>query len=515
MGCTDCTRVACIDLKAFPLQLLLRRERAWRDKPAVVVVEDKPNAKILWLNEHARAHGILPGMRYAAGLALCADLCAGTVDDAEIERAVKAITERLRHFGPDVEPHAGYLGPGEDGVFWVGAAGLERLGIHRSSRKWAEGIDAALWRLGLAASIVVGFSRFATYALARSLREPMVWVLRDAAEEHASRLRVPLSRLHIDPKTRDDLHALGVETVGDLLKLPADGLQERFGDAVYKLHLEARGEQEVPIQRAEEEIPLRETMILDDAEKDVSRLLFGIKRMLDPLLARLADRRFALAALTLELKVEGRKGRVEKLKPATPTLDAQQILDLLLLRLESLQLKSRQLGAGVIELALQAEGVAATREQLELFVDKPKRDPDAIRRAFARLRAEFGANAVVRASLREGHLPEAAYEWKPIGELPLPKPRLCRRTLVRRLRTHAWALPHRPRHEEDGWQLRGRDDTAVHDLRGPYVVSGGWWRAEDAETAREYYFAGTRKGEWLWVYRDKRRRRWFLQGRVE
>jgi len=508
------SRIACINLKAFPLQLLLRRERAWRDKPVVVVAEDKPNAKIRWLNEHARTHGILPGMRYAAGLALCADLCAGTVDDAEIERAVKALTQRLRHFGPDIEPHTDYLGLGEPGIFWVGAGGLERLGIHRSARQWAQGMDAAFSKLGFAATIVVCFSRFATYALARSLREPMVWLLRDAAEEHASRLRVALSRLHLDPKVRDNLHALGVETVGDLLRLPADGLQERFGDEAYRLHRAARGEDEVPVQRAEEEIPLRETMILDDPEKDVARLLFGIKRLLDPLLARLADNRQALATLTLELRLDGRKGRIESLQPASPTLDAQQVLDLLYLRLESLQLR-----AGVIEMALQAEGITATRRQLELFADRPKRDPQAIQRTFARLRAEFGADTVVHAQLREGHLPEASYAWMPIdlsrGELPKPQPRLCKRTLVRRVRTHAWALPHRPRHEEDGWQLRGRDDTAVHDLRGPYVISGGWWRSENAETEREYYFAGTRKGEWLWVFRDKRRRRWFLQGRVE
>jgi protein ImuB len=32
---------------------------------------------------------------------------------------------------------------------------------------------------------------------------------------------------------------------------------------------------------------------------------------------------------------------------------------------------------------------------------------------------------------------------------------------------------------------------------------------------REYYFAETRKGDLLWMYYDRPRRRWFLQGRVE
>ena len=194
-------------------------------------------------------------------------------------------------------------------------------------------------------------------------------------------------------------------------------------------------------------------------------------------------------------------------RPADPTLDSRQLLDLILLRLQQLKL-----GAGVVELALRVQGIKATQRQLELFEERSKRDPDAQKRAFARLRAEFGDHAVVSAGLREGHMPEATFLWKPLTALPKPQPRLHRRTLVRRMRARPFALPHRPRHEDDGWQLRGRDDAAVEKLEGPFVVSGGWWRSE---IAREYFFARTRKDEWLWVYRDPNRRRWYLQGRVE
>ena len=51
--------------------------------------------------------------------------------------------------------------------------------------------------------------------------------------------------------------------------------------------------------------------------------------------------------------------------------------------------------------------------------------------------------------------------------------------------------------------MRGRGDAAVDDLKGPYVLSGGWWRGG---VAREYYFARTRREEWLWVFRDTKRR---------
>jgi protein ImuB len=505
---------ACIDLKAFPLQLLLRREPSWRELPAAVVAEDKPNAKILWLNERARAEGILPGMRYSAGLGLRADLCAGVVEPDEIERATNAIVERLRRFGPDVEAAVDEKGNREPGILWISGEGLQR--IQRSQTRWAHAMERALAKWNLQAGIVVGTSRFNTYALVRALKEPLVWVQPDAGQEHASARRVPLDRLAFEPKVRDALYALGITTLGQLLNLPADGLRDRFGNEVYRLHRLARGEDRMPIQPEAEVIPLRESMLLDNEERDIPRLMFICKRLIDPLLARLSENRQALASLNLELCLERGPGLVERLAPADPTLNARQILDLLLLRLESLKLK-----AGVTEVAIQAEAVSATQKQLDLFAAQPKRDPAAIKRAFARLRAEYGDDAVTFARLREGHMPEACYEWLPLYELPAkPKPRLCRRSLIRRLRVRPWALPHRPRHEEDGWQLRGRDDASVQSLLGPYVVSGGWWRVsphgrQAQELRRDYYFAGTQKGEWLWVYRDRVKRRWFLHGRVE
>jgi protein ImuB len=420
----------------------------------------------------------------------------------------------LRAYGPDVEPHAA-----EPGVFWLGARGLDLL--HPSLRAWAARIRGALKRHGLWAGVVVGATRFFTYALARSLRDSRAWVLAGPDEERACGRQVRLDRLGIDPAAREGLRALGVETVADLLRLPAAGLRDRFGDEVLALWRAAHGEESLPLQPEEEEEPLRAETLLDHGEKDVSRLLFQVKRLLDPLLARLANRQQALAKLTLELKLEAGMegpppGFVEPLKPADPTLDARQLLDLVLLRLEALKLGSFA-GAGVIELAVAVEGMKATQRQLELFAERARRDPDAQKRAFARLRAEFGDHAVVAAGLREGHLPEAEFSWTPLVSLPPPRPRLCRRTLVRRLRSRPFALPYRPRHEDDGWQLRGRDDAAVEKLEGPYVLSGGWWRAalERGEVTREYFFARTRKDEWLWVYRDPHRRRWYLHGRVE
>jgi protein ImuB len=84
--------------------------------------------------------------------------------------------------------------------------------------------------------------------------------------------------------------------------------------------------------------------------------------------------------------------------------------------------------------------------------------------------------------------------------------------MVRRVYGRPMPLPARPRHEPDGWMLRGLEQGPVVRVFGPYVVSGGWWHRT---VHREYHFAETRTGEMLWVYYDRPRRRWFLQGRVE
>jgi protein ImuB len=185
----------------------------------------------------------------------------------------------------------------------------------------------------------------------------------------------------------------------------------------------------------------------------------------------------------------------------------------------------------VTEIELKAEGCPATHEQLRFFAERPTRDLDAANRALARLRAEFGDEVVVRAKLTDGHLPEARFTWEPLTRVKLPRSDLnglnglnCSTAsrekqaacgmLVRRIMAKPMPLPsgpHRTTHE-DGWLLLGPKYGTVDKLSGPYVFSGGWW---NREIHREYYFAETRRGDLLWVYYDRVRRRWFLQGWIE
>ncbi len=496
-------RLACVNLPSFPLQVLLHGHPAWRGTPTAVLEEERPQSPILWVDPHARRAGVRPGMRFAAALALAPALNAGCVSPPALTQARDRVTGRLRRFAPDVEP------ADDPGIFWAGLTGLERL--YASPARWADAVRADLGTLGFEATVVTGFTRFGTYAVAHATRGTRSF--RDPREERAAALEIPLAHLAIAPEIRDVLVKLNVTTVRDLVRLPEAGLLERFGVKAYRLR-QAAGASHTTLRPVAEAAPVRAHRTLDEPETDLSRCLFVFKQMLDPMLATLAARGTALAALEIRLELDRCGPRVEQIRPAAPTLDPVQVLELVRLRLEDrTSASAHDALAGIVEIDLTAVAVPATHEQLRFFGSPPHRDLIAGNRALARLRAEFGEQAVVRARLRDGHLPEARVTWEPVRALTPPSPSPGRPgTLVRRI----WARPEpaapAATRQHDGWLILGTGYGAVEDLLGPYIVSGGWWVRE---VDRAYHFAQTRRGDLLWVYHDRLRRRWFLHGRVE
>jgi protein ImuB len=520
-------QTACIDLPAFPLQLLLRKHPDWREHPAGVVEADTPQGTILWINEKARAAGIRTGMRYAAGLSLAADLRAAVVTPADIDAEIAQLSELLRRFTPFVEP-----GKDEPGVFWLDAKGLLRL--FGSLSEWASSLHAELVRAGFVASLVVGFDRFAAYAVAKGRRArhkgdtplffrqavsgelvgkkgsvPFVHIFDTPATERAAAREVRLDRLSLPTAARDTLLKLGVTTVGQFVDLPLDGVGVRFGPEVRRLHRLASGALTQPLAPLLPDVPAMRRLILDNPELDASRLVARIEETIGPMLDEIAAKGRALAELQIAFRFERLGDHLESIQPAVPTLVPKILLELIRLRLQAV----RRLPDGVMEIALVARETPAVDKQRELFAVKKRRDLEAGSRALARVKAALGDDAVVYASPRDAHLPEERFAWVPLSTLPEAKPRLVDEPrLIRRLYTTPVPLPPRERHEPDGWLLRDLAQGPVVKVNGPYAVSGWWWKKP---IAREYHFAETKSGENLWVFFDRGKSRWFLQGEVE
>ena len=88
-------QMACVDVPALPLQLLIRHHPDWSDRPVAVLEKDTLHGEILWVNERARRSGVLSGMSYATGLALASDLRGAEIASHETAAEVEAIAEQM------------------------------------------------------------------------------------------------------------------------------------------------------------------------------------------------------------------------------------------------------------------------------------------------------------------------------------------------------------------------------------------------------------------------------------
>ena len=481
-------RMACINIQSLPLQLLLKRHPEWRRRPAAVVEEEKSQSPILWMNTAAGRAGIRSGMRYASALSLDRNLCAGTVSEGEIQATVRQIHQLLDRFSPRIEPCND-----EPGIFWADASGLDRL--YASLEDWARQIDTHLSRLALPASIVVGFSRFGSYAIARARN--LLTVIPSFEVEEAESRRVRLLHLHLDPKLRDRLDKLAIHTVGDFLDLPEGSIARHLGGQAWSLYRFASGELTLPLQPRRVPEPLCARIDLNETDCNALGLLYWIHQLLGPLLRAVAKRCQAVAALQLQLLLEDGDRHHQRIQAARPTLEVSTLLDLIRLHLETVSFR-----VPPVELYLEVEGACVSAEALNLLQRNPRRDTEAALIALARVRAEFGPDSVLSVRLKSGHLPEARSEWQPFESFTVASPRpVAMRPLVRRAHV-------RPRTLSPGnWEPSPGLGRLMDDR-----VNGGWWRRE---VRRDYRFVNTDRGETLWVYYDQQRRRWYAQGRVE
>lgn len=532
------SRLACVDVPALPLQILLRRHPAWREGPAAVLTEDRVHARILWANRRAVRRGVRPGMPQVAATARCPELQAGHVRKEEIEREVARLSERLHRWSPQVES-ASTLGPALSGFaaagsFWLRASGLSTL--FGSLSDWAEALRRDLAEDGFHTSIAVGFTRFGAFAAARANFGRQIF--ESPEEERSAAEQAPLIRFGLPERTLRGLGKLGIRRLRDLLELPGRELGARFGDEARQLHRLASGEIEAMASRVFTPDPPVERMVrFDSAETDGERLVFHAKRLLDGILEELGGRGQAVIGLDFELHREDGSRSTGSVLPALPSEDSVRLLSLLRLRLRSAfsQRERDQHEAGISAFVLRARGGAPAIEPPDLFAGAwgerasgVRRDSKQAAEALAGIRAEFGEQALVRIGIREAHLPRSRYRVRPVA--PRKAVSAARRThrdgdrlsadppgaIIRRIYEQPLVLPHRGGGEPDGWLLRGIEHGPVQAFAGPYRISGGWWRhLSGRPVRRDYFFVRMKRGEVCWVFYDRERRAWRLEGRVE
>jgi len=339
-----------------------------------------------------------------------------------------------------------------------------------------------------------------------------LWLAREglgdvqSPEELVGRLGVlPLRVTGWPDKTQLRLKKMGVETIGDCLRLPRDGFIRRIGRQYLQDLDKSLGQFDLrpefkPAQR------LSSVLEFHDEVTEPAILANAGKVLIEKLVKTLQKRQAQIQNLQFSFHhLHGAK-TVERITLAVPSYEGERITRLFLGRLETLSL-----AGPAIALSLRTgklEPMVGLNSTL-----LPDRTQSALKAAMGelieRLRARLGAEEVYGVTLVEEHRPERTWKSKdPLlqGE-PDPSegfPRGQRRPL--------WILPAPKRlpgspsdlpHYQGGKPLRLDSE--------PERIEAGWWKGEDI--GRDYYVASSSRGEKLWVYRDRRiDRGWYLHG---
>jgi protein ImuB len=493
-------RVACAWVPDLPLAAILRAEPALRDAALVVVDGEGPRAVLLAATPAARALGAVPGQRLQQARGLAPGLQARPRSAALIRSAQAALGDVVRSFSPRV---ALPVGGAPDGLALVGLGGLERL--FGDERRLARSLEAALVRAGLPARVGVA----AGPLLARLAARCGAGVVSPGAER-GFLAPLPIGLLEPSAELVARLQRFGIERLGELARLPSQGLGLRLGPEGLGLWRLARGEL-APERLVTGPAPER---FVEEAEPGfeldgLGPLLSLLDGACQRLAGRLLARGLAARALLLELALEPAGRAAWELELAAPTRRPATWLELARLALERAPPR-----APVRSLRLVAEPAVPRRAQLDLFV---RAGPEGGRldEALARLAALVGPGRVGVARLPDGHRPEAG-PVAPFGCPSGPEAVLAPDAVAASLPLRAVRPPEpvevRAEPAPVGFRLRTLQGARVRAQAGPYRLSAGWW--EEAPLGRDDYEVELADGRVVRLYREHGSGAWFVDARV-
>ncbi|MEO8144030.1 MAG: DNA polymerase Y family protein [Betaproteobacteria bacterium] len=308
---------------------------------------------------------------------------------------------------------------------------------------------------------------------------------------------LPVGVTGLGPDALGLLANLGVNTLGGLLRLPREGIAQRFGRVLLEEIDQAAGrtpearEFFVPPARFEAQLALPSPVAQAD------RTLFVARRLLDQMEGFCAARQAGVRSFSLDLLHEDHPATRITVGLAACGRDAEHFARLLRERLASIVLK-----APVEAIRLEAAEPEFLPEKNRSLLPDARAGGEEWLRLVERLQARLGSESVHGLETHPDHRPECAFrhvafemknfnagEKKKEGEGAGPRP--------------LWLLDPPRRLAEGEFTL----------LAGPERIESGWW--DGAEARRDYFIASTGEASLAWIYREhgaRARANWFLHG---
>jgi protein ImuB len=459
-------RYACIDVKEFPIQALLRLRPELQSKPVAVLDGESPLEQVCSLNDVARALGITLGMTrlememFPTALAL-------PRSRAEEAAARAALLECAGGFSPRVEDQS------SDSCFTcvIDIAGTETL--FGSPDTLGDSLLKKTHLLCVTASIAISSNFHAARCLARERSSGKCAGIRVVPRgmECAALAPLPLEVLDLSPEHAETFAMWGIATLGALANLQETELITRLGQPGKEMRLLARGESPHLFCAIEAGLVLEERIGLDSPVELLDSLLFIVGVMLDQLIVRAQSRILALASISLDLDLEGGATHTRTVRPALPNNDRK-----LWLKLIHLDLQAHPPQAAILGLTLSAQPGSTSKMQLGLFSPQAP-EPMRLDVTLARIRSIVGEGCVGRVVLKDTHRPEA-FRVEPFAvpsSTPIEVKPGTHRVAMRQLRPSEIVTVTVRNRQPDSFIFREKRYT-VERAYGPWSSSGDWWR---------------------------------------
>jgi len=471
--------------------------------PRVVIDPEDHHQRIIDADARAQEAGVHPGMTLAAALTAAPDIEPRPRDVAREHQLMQRLAGIAARFTPQVSIEA------PDGLLLEIKPSITLFGGLRQlcrSLRAACGADPVLTQMRVEPRFTLAPTALAALAAARAGARCFIT---DPAVLPARLKPLPLAVLRWPEEQNARLAAMGVRTIGELIRLPRAGFARRFGPAQLADVDRLLGRRADPRQRLAPRERYRGVRDLDHEIEDHERILHALAPLLQELEQFLRVRQRGITALQCRFHHYRAAPTRCTLRLAAPEAGAERFTRLLRERLATLVLpepvrRCELRGGALTQRALDSQHLWSPGEH-------GHSSSAGMPALVEHLRARLGTDAVYGLQRVAEHRPENA--WR-VAEPTLDG--LAKHDIIdtaapvhRPFRRPPWLL--RAPLALDAHRSRPRHGGPLELLVGPERIESGWWDGGDVQ--RDYYVARGPGGVHLWIYREcTGARGWFLQG---
>lgn len=452
-------------------------DRQWHDdadEPRAVVLQNGPRRHIMACNPCAAASGVRSGQALKNAYALVPNLAISDYDEGEQLTHLQQLSLSALQYSSNVVPE-----PPDTIVIEI-AASLKLFGglnaLHERIRN-----DFQQHPLTLLTSIAPTPGAATLFARAR------INAVTTTAAQLASTLdTLPISCLPLDAFTSRGLRQSGIQTLGELRRIPPAALTRRFGQQCTQYLYKLDGRLPDPRTPFRTQETFSQAVDLPLEAPDTNALTFPLKRLFDALGGFLKTHDLGIVHQQIVLYHHRLQPVTIPLKFLDATANTAHLLRVAIEHLGTIRLQ-----APVIRLALNSVELAPlNREGRDLFHEKHTQK-GSIEQLLDKLVARLGKHSVYTAVPDDDHRPEKA--WTPA------------------LLDSSPALAHWP--ARPLWLLAEPRplDEVVTLQTPPERIENGWW--DELDVRRDYFIASNKQGSYFWIYRLRHQpEQWWIHG---